>query len=211
MRRMTKSIPKRGRPKDPDKREAILEAAKHLFVEQGYGGASMDAIAAAAGVSKLTLYSHFGRKDQLFQQCVVAKCEEHAPPALYDPANTAPLRQRLLGIGNAFVALVMSEEAIKFYRMMAAEAQQTGKLGRLFHDAGPQRTLNHFEDLLAAAEHAGELQIPRRRLAAHHFFSMLQGEHHMRVIMGERRPPAKELRAHVEDVVEVFLRAYKPR
>jgi TetR/AcrR family transcriptional repressor of mexJK operon len=211
MRLIKTTAPRRGRPKDPDKREAILAAAKHLFVEQGYAGASMDAIATAAGVSKLTLYSHFGGKDELFQQCVIAKCEEHAPRTLYDPASTLPLRRRLLSIGSAFVALVMSEEAIKFFRMMAAEAQQTGKLGRLFHDAGPQRTLNQFEELLAAAERTGELRIPRRRLAAHHFFSMLQGEHHMRVIMGERRPPAKALRAHVEDVVEVFLRAYKPR
>jgi TetR/AcrR family transcriptional repressor of mexJK operon len=189
----------------------MLEAAKRLFVERGYAGISMDAIATAAGVSKLTLYSHFGRKEDLFQQCVMAKCEEHAPRELYDPSTKLPLRQRLLSIGTGFVELVMSEEAVKFYRMMAAEAQQTGKLGRLFHDAGPQHTLDQFEELLAAAVRAGELKVPRRRLAAHHFFSMLEGEHHMRVIMGERRPPAAQLRAHIEDVVEVFLRAYRPR
>ncbi|KAG1258263.1 hypothetical protein G6F65_015638 [Rhizopus arrhizus] len=44
-----------GRPKDLGKRAAILEAAKALFIEQGYTGVSMDAIAAQAGVSKLTV------------------------------------------------------------------------------------------------------------------------------------------------------------
>ena len=48
-----------GRPKDQAKRLAILEAAKTLFMRNGYEGSSMDAIAAEAGVSKLTVYNHF--------------------------------------------------------------------------------------------------------------------------------------------------------
>lgn len=206
---MKKPAPKRGRPKDLDKRLAILESAKELFVEQGYAGTSMDAIAKNAGVSKLTLYSHFGHKEDLFQQCVVSKCEEHAPDALYDPTNDLALRQRLLSIGAAFIELLFSEEAVKFYRMMAGEARQTGKLGRLFHAAGPQRMLDQFDELLAAAVRSGELKVRDRQRAGNHFFSMLRGDHHMRVIMGETRPPAKELRAHTADVVEVFLSAYR--
>ena len=44
-----------GRPKDPAKRRAILDAAKELFVRNGYASTSMDAVAAEAGVSKLTV------------------------------------------------------------------------------------------------------------------------------------------------------------
>ena len=55
-----------GRPKDPAKRKAILEAAETLFLRNGYDGSSMDAIAAEAGVSKLTVYSHFTDKETLF-------------------------------------------------------------------------------------------------------------------------------------------------
>lgn len=207
---MKKAAPKRGRPKDLDKRLAILESAKELFVEQGYAGTSMDAIAKSAGVSKLTLYSHFGHKEDLFQQCVVSKCAEHAPDALYDPSSNLPLRQRLISIGAAFMELLFSEEAVKFYRMMAGEARQTGKLGRLFHAAGPQRTLDQFDELLAAAVRNGELAMRDRQRAGNHFFSMLRGDQHMRVIMGEQRPPASELRKHTADVVDVFLSAYRP-
>ena len=203
-----KSNAKRGRPKDLDKRDAILLAAKKLFVELGYAGTSMNRIAAEAGVSKLTLYSHYSHKEDLFQQCVIAKCQEYTPDALYDPSNRAPLKQRLLGIGIAFNQMLMSDEAIKFYRMMAAEALQPGKLGRLFYTAGPQRTLDQFEQLLAAAICQGELRQEARGRAASHFFSLLQGEHHMRAMMGERRATARELRVHVTEVVELFLRAY---
>ncbi|OCG89579.1 TetR/AcrR family transcriptional regulator, partial [Xanthomonas euvesicatoria] len=55
-----------GRPKDLGKRAAILGAARTMFMEQGYAGVSMDGIAAQAGVSKLTVYSHFGDKESLF-------------------------------------------------------------------------------------------------------------------------------------------------
>ena len=61
-----------GRPKDLAKRAAILEAAKQLFLEQGYQGVSMDQIAATAGVSKLTVYSHFGDKETLFAATITA-------------------------------------------------------------------------------------------------------------------------------------------
>lgn len=206
---MKKSVARRGRPKDLDKRDAIMLAAKKLFVELGYAGTSMNHIAAQAGVSKLTLYSHYSHKEDLFQQCVIAKCQEYTPDALYDPANRAPLRQRLLTIGIAFNQMLMSDEAIKFYRMMAAEALQPGKLGRLFYAAGPQRTLDQFEQLLAAAVRKGELRLNPRGHAASHFFCLLQGEHHLRAMMGERRPTARVLHAHVAEVVDLFLRAYR--
>ena len=206
---MKKSASKRGRPKDLDKRDAILAAAKKLFVELGYAGTSMNRIAAEASVSKLTLYSHYSHKEDLFQQCVIAKCQEYTPDSIYDPANRAPLRRRLLTIGIAFNQMLMSDEAIKFYRMMAAEALQPGKLGRLFYTAGPQRTLEQFEQLLSAAIRQGELRQDARGHAASHFFCLLQGEHHMRAMMGERRASTRELHAHVAEVVDLFLRAYK--
>jgi TetR/AcrR family transcriptional repressor of mexJK operon len=49
-----------------EKRAAILDAAMALFPARGYDGASVEAIAQAAGVSKLTVYSHFADKEALF-------------------------------------------------------------------------------------------------------------------------------------------------
>ena len=54
-----------GRPKDMAKRQSILDVAKCLFLELGYEGSSMDSIALAAGVSKLTVYNHFNDKETL--------------------------------------------------------------------------------------------------------------------------------------------------
>ena len=203
---------RRGRPKDPGKRAAILDAAKELFARGGLAGTSMEAIAARAGVSKLTLYSHFKRKEELFQQAVIAKCEEHAPPSLYEVKPGEPLRARLITLASGFLALIMSDESMELHRMMAAQAGGGSKLGRLFFAAGPQRVMAQFSRLLEAATRSGELKVPDPQRAAAHFFCLLKGTDHLRVLVGAGAPPSRAAaRAHVADVVELFLRAYAPR
>lgn len=199
----------RGRPKDAGKRRAILDSAKHLFAHNGLAQTSMEAIAAHAGVSKPTLYSHFRKKEHLFAQSVIAKCEEHAPPAFFRIKQGEPLRARLLMIAEGFVNLVMSADAINLYRMMAAEARGKTPLGKLFYAAGPQRTLEQFSGLLIAANQAGELDVAQPARAAAHFFCLLKGTDHLRLVVGERaRPSRAQMREHIRDVVDVFLRAY---
>ncbi len=76
-----------GRPKDLAKRAAILDAAKQMFTQHGFDGVSMDQIAAAAGVSKLTVYSHFGDKEALFVEAVRCLCEERMPDLFVAPTD----------------------------------------------------------------------------------------------------------------------------
>src|SRR3984957_10945617 len=77
-----------GRPKDMEKRAAILAAAKALFIRNAFAGTSMDAIAADAGVSKLTVYSHFGDKDNLFREVIRSRIQDLLPEDIYsfDPS-----------------------------------------------------------------------------------------------------------------------------
>lgn len=85
-----------GRPKDLEKRAAILAAAKALFIRNAFAGTSMDAIAAEAGVSKLTVYSHFGDKDNLFREVIRARIEDLLPENTYDYDAQAPIGETLL-------------------------------------------------------------------------------------------------------------------
>jgi TetR/AcrR family transcriptional repressor of mexJK operon len=199
----------RGRPKDLDKRAAILHAAKVRFSKAGLTGTSMDAIAADAGVSKLTLYSHFRNKDELFRQTIITKCREHTPEAMFDFSGAVPLRERLVGIGRGFVDLINSDDATNLYRMMSGQGGRVNKLGQLFWEAGPERSMTEFSQLLADAVAAGELEIRNTRRAAAHFFFLLKGEPHLKHLVGAApAPSAAERHVHVQDVVDLFLRAY---
>src|SRR5690606_16913121 len=125
-----------GRPKDPEKRAAILDAAKRLFVSQGYERVSMDQIAAEAGVSKLTVYSHFGDKESLFAEAVRAHCEQGMPTSLFVAEPDTPVRERLLAIGHAFFGMIMTPEAIAGHRILCSPQVASSGMPALFWEAG---------------------------------------------------------------------------
>lgn len=201
----------RGRPKDPDKREAILQAATRLFTAQGLSGTSMEAVAAEAGVSKITVYSHFQSKDALFQETVMAKCGQHWPADVFDASANLPTAVRLRRIGIGFLDLVNSREVLSIYRLLIAQAGRPTRFGRLFWEAGPDRTMQLLAGVLEAAQAAGEIRVADPRAAASHFFALLKGEHHIRCLIGAQPVlDAAGRRRHVESVVRLFLRAHRP-
>ncbi len=200
-----------GRPKDLGKRAAILEAAKEMFVELGYNGVSMDGIAARAGVSKLTVYSHFGDKETLFLEAITAACMDMMPDELFVPDADAPLRAQLLGIGEAFFNMVSSDAAIATQRMMMSPDTDDRVRG-MFWQAGPLRTLQALNEFLRAHAEAGELEISDTELAAHQFFCLIKGELHTKMMCGMcARPTPADAREHIRHSVDFFLRAYAPR
>ena len=198
-----------GRPKDLEKRAAILDAAKLLFVKHGYTGTSMDAVASAARVSKLTVYSHFGDKDALFAEAVRCKCEEQLPAEIFLADLKGPLRTQLLAIARAFFTFVTSNDALAVHRTVVANVAQAPQLGALFWNAGPARVQAAFDGFLRAEAAAGKLDIADTRRAATQFFCLLKGESHARMEFG--CCPAlksREIDEHLEATVEMFLRAY---
>jgi TetR/AcrR family transcriptional repressor of mexJK operon len=200
-----------GRPKDPAKRKAILEAAKNLFLSNGYDGSSMDAIAAEAGVSKLTVYSHFTDKETLFSAAVKAKCEEQLPELLFELPADASIESVLLNIGRSFHQLINSRESVELHRVMVAMANQDPKLARMFYEAGPLQVLREMTGLLAQANQAGKLRIEQPLNAAEHFFCLIKGGHNFRLLIGCCPPQeGEEAEQHVQEVVELFIRAYTP-
>jgi hypothetical protein len=62
------------------KRDAVLDAAMALFIEQGFGATSIDSVAARARVSKATVYAHFENKDALFAAVMKLACNTVVPP-----------------------------------------------------------------------------------------------------------------------------------
>ncbi len=201
-----------GRPKDLEKRAAILNVAKRLFTTQGFDGTSMDAIAAAAGVSKLTVYSHFQDKERLFAAAVECVCAEQMPAEIFMADLKGPIRKQLVTIAKAFFALITSDEAVAVHRTIVANARQSPKLAELFWEAGPKRTQRAFESFLRDEVQAGTLEIPDLHRASTQFFCLLKGELHARMEFGCcGQVTAQEIDDHVDATVDFFLRAYTPR
>ncbi|HSC85167.1 MAG TPA: TetR/AcrR family transcriptional regulator [Pseudomonas sp.] len=200
-----------GRPKDLAKRQAILEAAKCLFMLNGYDGSSMDAIAAEAGVSKLTVYSHFTDKETLFACAVESKCEEQLPPLYFELRADTAIDTVLLAIGRGFNTLINSEESIAMMRLVMTQAAQSPQMSQLFYDAGPHRMLLAMEHLLEQANRIGQLRVKHPQRAAEHFFSLIKGGCHFRRLIGySEAVTEQDADEHVQEVVQLFMRAYHP-
>ena len=139
-----------GRPKDESKRAAILEAAGKCFLKNGFAHTTMDGIADEAGVSKLTLYSHFENKDLLFKAMIEGKCREYVPSrSMVTLADHDP-RAALTEIGIGFVTLMTSPEVLAVFRVVSTESVKNPKIAELLYAAGPGPTLSQFTELLEA-------------------------------------------------------------
>lgn len=201
-----------GRPKDPGKRAAILVAAKELFVALGYEATSMDAVADAAAVSKLTLYSHFGDKLGLFREAVRAVGDGYLPQEVFVARGRLGLRRHLERVARAFIALVTSPESIAASRMLAADASLAGEIGPIFFEAGPARVRRECAAMLAGIDRRGELRIPDPDRAAQHLLVLLKGELLDRAVWGCGRGDSDpDIDRHIDSVLDLFVAAYSPR
>jgi TetR/AcrR family transcriptional regulator, mexJK operon transcriptional repressor len=201
-----------GRPKDPGKKEAILKAAKAQFMRHGFDRASMDAIADAADVSKLTLYSHFGNKEKLFQAMVVQKCSEVRLVGDWEKLKAMPPKKAFSHIADRFLDLILQQETLDMFRVVVAEAVTKPKISQLLYEAAPQRVKGLFAELLTYYHGKGQLTVKNPRAAANHFFAMLKGEPHDLALFNlKKKMTPKERQAHLDDCVGVFLRAFSPK
>lgn len=201
-----------GRPKDLEKGAAILEAAKRLFIAQGFDGTSMDQIAAEAGVSKLTVYSHFGDKETLFAAAAKAYCEQQLPSSMFEAHPEVPLRERLLQIARAFFAMVSAPEAVSAHRILCSPQMAESPIPQMFWEAGPRRVQDAFAELLRLRMSAGELEIDDIQRASSQFFTLLKGEPHAQMVFGCcGNGTSGDTEAHLVATVDLFLRAYGPR
>ena len=193
------------------KRDAILVAATRVFIDQGYGAASMDAIARAAGVSKQTIYAHFRGKAALFEATVLERSNRLLEPF---PSETDPLHDpeaALSAIARRFLDLMLSPETVGRFRVIVAESGRFPELAEAFYRSGPERVGSRLSDYLAELHRRGILRVTDPRSASFHFFGMVRGDLFLRQLLGLGEPPlAADRERIVDSAVRAFLSAYAP-
>lgn len=198
---------KLGRPTDEGKRQAIIEAASDAFFEHGFAATSIEGVAAAANVSKVTLYNHFGDKRGLFVAAVGRECEKMREHFSLDGIGQGSLRDRLSIIGTSMVTFLARPEMVQFERRIAAETEHEPAIGKAFLAAGPHRMKESFAALISAYVDAGELSVDNAELAAEQFVSMCKGMGDLDRRFGHYDEPGMAER-RIQGAVDLFLCAY---
>lgn len=195
-----------GRVLSDRKREAILHGARAVFLKYGFGGASMDQVAAAAGVSKMTVYRHFGSKEDLFAGVITELCERIVAEDLEALFAQAP-REALRAFARKMTDIVFAHDTIELHRIVIAESQRFPKLGRLFYQTGPQVCIDALEDYFIRRRGDRGFKIADPRRQAEEFLELLRGYSHLKVLLGiEPAPTARDIEARIESAVKHVMR-----
>ncbi len=198
---------------DPEKRHQILEGAHAVFTARGFDAASMNDIAAAANVSKGTLYVYFEDKEHLFV-ALIEREREKQKQGMYEALAEEPdLNQALMNFGSGLVRLLTNPFALSAHRIVLGVAERMPDLGREFYERGPMQGAQQLAAFLARRVAQGELAIADPALAAAQFVDLSQSTlMRPRLFNAERTPPSEDEIAHVVgEAVATFMARYRAK
>ncbi|MER7467336.1 TetR/AcrR family transcriptional regulator [Streptomyces sp. NPDC097981] len=192
------------------KREAILEAARTVFLREGFG-AGVDQLAAEAGVSKVTVYNHFGSKENLFNAVIGQTLDEALEVAQSviqaKLAESDDVRTDLLEACRTWVAGLTTPEVLALRNVIAGERHRFPELGATWQEEGPGRQHAALAAALGRLDERGLLRIPDMELAVLQLSGLVLSPH---LVYGAYGTALDEDLAErlVQGGVDMFLRQY---
>ena len=195
------------------KHRAMVDAARSLFLKQGYDGTSMEEIAVKAAVSKQTVYKHFTDKKRLFEEIVLATTSQvdRVVGLVAGPlVDTLDLKKDLTLLGRQFIAALMDPRLLRLRRLVIANADRMPELGRTWYAQGFERVLATLATSFAALSKRRLLSLEDPLIAAHHFVGLLLWiPVNQAMFTGDDEPYAKAaLDRYADASVGAFLAAY---
>lgn len=209
--------PRADDPRVVRTRTAAVEAARTLFLRQGYGGTTMDEIAALAGITKRTLYNNYADKDALFTQIVtdVTTYAEDFVRGLREEfgvgitAETLP--SSLDDLGRRLALGIVRRDVIALRRMLIGEARSFPALAKSYYDRAPRQVIEALASGFEGLVRDGLLHAPDTRRAAAQFAYLVAGELLDRAMLVGTTPSRRQVIACARAGVETFLARYRVR
>jgi AcrR family transcriptional regulator len=190
-----------------------MDAALEVFLEHGFVGAGMDEVAAAAGVSKVTVYHHFTDKQRLFVaviQAAILEAEAGSRALVEGLGTSEDLPRDLRRFARRHVALVTQPHLVRMRRLIVAESGRFPALARAWHAAGPERGHAALADQIRRLADRGLLTAPDALLAAQNLNYLILSVPLNEALFTSRDTafPARRLNRWADEAVRIFLAAY---
>ena len=190
------------------RREAILEAARDLFLEKGYEATTLNDIVGRSGGSLATLYEMFEGKPGLLRALVGDRCAQISEAIDRAVSADQPPRQALLQIADYMFDKIIDPKSVALLKAAVAEPE----LGRMLYEAGPANGQAKVGEYLALQAKSGRLEIDDPLQAAQLFFQMMFGHFHQKLLFGlPVKLSAAERARHFDTILAAFFKIYGSR
>jgi len=185
--------------------ETILDVATALFLTEGFGATSIEAVAARARISKRTFYHRFDDKAKLFEAVVhrlIARWRPSVEARLQEAGSLAEILERA---AREILAIALSPEALALHRVVIAEAQRFPTLAQVLNESGTKSGIERIAGLLEQEAKAGRLGPIDTRFAAEQFLTMVSAVPRRRALGFGAKLTQDELDAWARQTVDLFL------
>jgi len=185
----------------------ILDAALTVFSQKGFVSASMDDIAAEAGLSKPTLYQYFPSKDELFTAMMTEE-RDHMLESFEYPTASGMVAE-LYAFSWHYADVVLRPDMLNLARLIIGEAQRLPDVGRAYQASGPDRVLAGMIAYLERQRAAGRLVFDDAELAAEDLWGLiLSAPRNKALHIPDAVPDQATIERYIRNGLRVFLRAY---
>jgi len=209
-----RSQPRSKDPRVVRSRVAALDAARTLFLRNGYVGTTMEEIAELAGLSKRTLYNNYADKGALFTEIItdaIGFAERFARGLAdeFDAITTANLSASLHDLGRRLALAILRTEVLALRRLLIGESRAFPRFAESYFDAAPGRVLEALAAGFEQLSDSGLLEAADTRRAAEQFAYLVVGAPLDRGILLGTIPSREQIIACARDGVETFLSRYR--
>jgi AcrR family transcriptional regulator len=204
---------RRGRPTQEEAaqlKQRIREGAVSAFVEYGYDGATMEAIAQAAGITKRTLYARYPDKRAVFVDVIPWALSRAVNRDVNRRTNDDNLKASLIEIGRGAIKLALDRDTRQLYRVVMNECGRFPEFAVSAETLGWSRRQRQVMDLLRHHQESGTIQVDDIEIAAEHFLAMVQAVPARLADFDLFRSKSQEER-HLKLAVNLFLNGTLPR
>ena len=199
-----------GRLKPKAKEQEVLDVATEYFLQHGYRGASINAMARSSGISKESLYRYFSSKQQLFEAVIGRELIEYRRSLhrLDATLRSMELRSALIMVAETILAIITTDRTQALRRLIFDEATRSPEVGQHYYKIGPGQAYTVLENVLETHAHQSDFSIPT---LARHFLALLSWRVTLERELAVRAQPtpqeiAELAAALVDDFMKAFLR-----
>jgi TetR/AcrR family transcriptional repressor of mexJK operon len=199
------------RLKPKAKEQEVLDVATEYFLQHGFRGASINAMARSSGISKESIYRYFSSKQQLFEAVIGRELIEYRRKLqrLDATLRSADLRTALVMVAETILGLVTTDRTLALRRLIFDEATRSPEVGRHYYKIGPEQAYDVIESLFASHPHESDFDIPT---LARHFTALLTWRITLERQCALRGEPTQEEIAQLSTtLVDDFMKAFLKR